>query len=133
MDSQQQWEKLLNSTEGKEYLDQLVNQAKMSLRDNKVMPLPKTKEKVYVFYSDPGHGWLAVKKKELNELGIEKKISSYSYQNGGTVYLEEDCDMPIFLNAKKAKGVEVKYRDMYKEKTVIRSYSHYQVPQLENV
>jgi len=62
----------------------------------------------YDFYSDPGHGWLAVKYDELVELGIADKISGYSYKRGNDVYLEEDCDMAIFMQAMEAKGVQIK-------------------------
>jgi hypothetical protein len=56
--------------------------------------------KKYIFHTDPAHGWLAVKRKELEELGLLDKISPYSYQRGETVYLEEDADMALFHNAK---------------------------------
>ena len=49
------------------------------------------------FYSDPGHGWLAVKKEDVELLNLE--ISPFSYQKGKTVYLEEDCDASKFLDA----------------------------------
>jgi hypothetical protein len=62
----------------------------------------------YSFYSDPGHGWLHVKLDELVELGIQDKISHYSYIRGNDVYLEEDCDMSTFMNAMEAKGVQIK-------------------------
>jgi len=78
--------------------------------------------KTYVFHTDPGHGWLAVKRKELKELGIEKEISSYSYQRGKTVYLEEDADAQRFLAAKKAKGDKVDIRSSHQENTPIRYY-----------
>lgn len=54
----------------------------------------------YRFFSDPGHGWLEVPKKELAELGIAEKISAYSYQSRQMAYLEEDCDLAVFLRAK---------------------------------
>lgn len=66
--------------------------------------------KIYKFYSDPGHGWLAVKRVELEELDILYKISTYSYQKGATVYLEEDRDLDIFFTAyKKMYGKVPKY------------------------
>ena len=55
------------------------------------------------FYSDPSHGWLKVKRQELVELGIESKISGYSYQKGDAVYLEEDSDASKFMDAWEAK------------------------------
>lgn len=51
------------------------------------------------FYTDPGHAWLEVDRLELFRLGIESKISGYSYQNKDKVYLEEDCDCAIFFEA----------------------------------
>ena len=51
------------------------------------------------YYMDPGHGWLAVSRNQLTRLGIEGQITGFSYQKGQTVYLEEDGDMSLFLNA----------------------------------
>ncbi len=62
------------------------------------------------FHQDPGHGWYAVKRTLLNEVGVQDQISSYSYQNGQTVYLEEDRDAGLFLEAAKAKGYEFKLK-----------------------
>ena len=55
----------------------------------------------YKLLTDPGHGWLSVRRSELYDLGIASLISSYSYQKGNRVYLEEDCDLNIFIQAKK--------------------------------
>jgi len=61
------------------------------------------------FYSDPGHGWGAVKRKVLIELGILDKITGFSYQKGQTVYLEEDLDLSTFTTALALKGVVFSY------------------------
>ena len=58
----------------------------------------------YDFISDPGHGWLKVPRSEVNSLGIGPKVSSFSYEQGDYVYLEEDCDASLFVEAKKAKN-----------------------------
>lgn len=50
-------------------------------------------------YADPGHSWLKVPRKLIRELGIEEKISGFSYQLGEFAYLEEDCDIAIFFKA----------------------------------
>lgn len=63
------------------------------------------------FHSDTGHGWLAVKRKEVESLGLVDKISSFSYQKGKTVYLEEDVDAGLFLKAMKDSGTEVEVKD----------------------
>lgn len=78
--------------------------------------------KKYIFHTDPGHGWLAVKRKELKDLEILDKISGCSYQKGSTVYLEEDCDASIFIRTLREKGIEVAYQESYREYTPIRSY-----------
>lgn len=81
--------------------------------------------KTYVFHSDAGHGWLAVKRTELKALDILGKISTYSYQKGGTVYLEEDGDYSIFVNAKRAIEQQVEIRDSYRDTSPIRNYMHF--------
>ena len=60
------------------------------------------------FYSDPGHGWLEVDRDLLVDLGIADEVSSYSYQRGDKVFLEEDCDFSRFASAMKAAGREFK-------------------------
>lgn len=78
------------------------------------------------FFSDPGHGWLSVKRAYLNELGIEHLITPYSYQRGASVYLEEDCDAPRFCAAAKDYGWEIKFKESYTDKrSPIRSYDHF--------
>lgn len=58
------------------------------------------------FHSDPGHGWLAVPTAEVERVGLAGKISGYSYrsESGTTLYLEEDCDAPAYLDALRALG-----------------------------
>ena len=86
--------------------------------------------KLYKFYSDAGHGWLAVKRAELVELGLADKISGYSYQRGQTVYLEEDSDMSKFCLA-KGWTTATEFRDntvspgKYRDRSPIRSYDPY--------
>jgi hypothetical protein len=54
---------------------------------------------MYTFHHDGGHGWLEVNRADLVALHIADKITSYSYQKGDKVFLEEDCDMAEFLYA----------------------------------
>lgn len=78
------------------------------------------------FYSDPGHGWLAVKRSILADWGLDNAITGYSYQRGGTVYLEEDCDCSTFLAAARARGIELSIIEKSTSKySPIRSYDHY--------
>lgn len=64
----------------------------------------------FKFHSDAGHGWLAVKFDMLVDLSIQTKISGCSYVKNKTVYLEEDCDMGMFIKA---------YQEKYKNKPEI--------------
>jgi hypothetical protein len=79
--------------------------------------------KTYHNYTDPGHGWLRVTKKELELLGVADKISSCSYMRGDVAFLEEDCDDPLFLQAQKVLTV---IKDHYSNKfSKIRNYDSY--------
>ena len=79
-------------------------------------------EFIFTRHEDPGHSWLEVSKRLLDELGITEKISSYSYRYGDTFYLEEDCDMEIFANAWKAKKPDspLSIRNQYQESSFVR-------------
>jgi hypothetical protein len=78
-------------------------------------------KKVYDFYADPGHGWLKVKLSELVKLNILHEISQYSYIRKDDVYLEEDCDLSVFM---KAKGIDIKFREHHSNKSSkIRNYN----------
>ena len=81
---------------------------------------------VIKFYADPGHGWGAVKRKVLDQLGIANQITAYSYQKGQTVYLEEDCDLATFATAMNLRGVILKYEQKHINRThPIRNYENY--------
>ena len=78
------------------------------------------------FYSDSGHGWLAVKRGLISGLGIAHKISTYSYQRGDTVYLEEDCDLSEFMSAARQLGMSIEFNDKHTNgRSPIRSYETY--------
>ena len=52
----------------------------------------------FTFHTDPSHGWLEVHASELFNVGlVPSDFSAYSYQQGDVVYLEEDCDAPVFI------------------------------------
>lgn len=65
--------------------------------------LPISERHKFTFYSDPGHGWLAVSMDLIFALGIERDITPFSYRNGETAYLEEDSDMSTFINALRSR------------------------------
>jgi hypothetical protein len=79
------------------------------------------------FYTDSGHGWLAVKRDLLVTLGITHKITAYSYQRGETAYLEEDCDLSEFMSAARQAGIDVQFTYKHTNgRHPIRSYARYQ-------
>jgi hypothetical protein len=86
------------------------------------------------FYCDPGHGWLRVPINLIKDLGIQNKISQYSYMNFEYVYLEEDLDATTFFDAFKEKyGSAPKYKNAMSERpSKVRSYARYDVRFIEH-
>ena len=84
---------------------------------------------MYIFHSDPGHGWLQVTRQELKDLGILDKISHYSYQKRGDVYLEEDCDYSLFAERMKELGkpFEIKEINSQSKDSIVRSYEGFKL------
>jgi|LauGreDrversion4_2_1035121.scaffolds.fasta_scaffold168988_2 hypothetical protein len=85
---------------------------------------------VKFFHSDAGHGWLAVKTRELADLGIADKITAFSYTKGKSSYLEEDVDMALYINTQRDSGVTVEVRQgkRWDKKSPIRAFPSYQAP-----
>ncbi len=79
------------------------------------------------WYSDPAHSWLKIKYSELEKLGIQCEISSFSYRNGDDVYLEEDCDAPKYINAmnKVGKALYFKTGSDSNRSSRVRNYDSY--------
>jgi hypothetical protein len=86
--------------------------------------------KKYTYRQDPGHGWVQVSLFELQTLGVADKISSYSYQDGGTCYLEEDCDAEKWMQAYKSQhGDYPAIQDVvYPKDCFIRKLPRYKKP-----
>jgi len=81
------------------------------------------------FISDPGHGWVEIPKGLLTTLGISPaRISTYSYQNDTHIYLEEDCDAGVVIEALKARGDEVEFESVYQDPTPIRNMRAWRIP-----
>jgi|Laugresp1bdmlbsn_1035097.scaffolds.fasta_scaffold05700_7 hypothetical protein len=81
----------------------------------------------FKYYQDPGHGWGAVKRNVLVDLGILNKISPFSYQKGDTVYLEEDCDLSTLTTALSNKGIWVEHVSKHTNgRSPIRNYASFQ-------
>jgi hypothetical protein len=78
------------------------------------------------YYTDPGHGWLAIKPKVLNDLEVADKITVFSYQKGQTVYLEEDCDAFLVMQKLSEKGITVTFdRKHTNNRSPIRNYNRF--------
>lgn len=84
-------------------------------------------QKTFDFYSDSGHGWMKVPKTLLQFLGVEKKISGFSYMRGEFAYLEEDCDATVFCNAFESRfSMTPKFRSHNTDgRSRIRGYRSY--------
>lgn len=88
----------------------------------------KTIQKRFYYYNDPGHGWLAVKRKFAQDVMGQDftTISAYSYQRGDTIYLEEDCDMHRLLECVTRRGIYYEICHKHTNKySPIRSYDNF--------
>jgi len=78
------------------------------------------------FYADPGHAWMAAPLGLLDHLQLLDNITSYSYIRGGMAYLEEDLDAGTLIQALKARGVDVAFRErLAKGYSRIRNHDPY--------
>ena len=88
------------------------------------------KNPTFMFYCDPGHGWIRVPRTTLVELGIAEKITRFSYAKGKYAYLEEDLDASTFIKAYATANnndmpqMKEKYTNKYSS---IRDYPSYVV------
>ena len=69
-----------------------------------------TKRHTLTIYSD-GHAWLAVPMALFRSLNIADRISVYSHMSLSCVYLEEDHDMGIFMQAAREAGMEISFKE----------------------
>lgn len=68
----------------------------------------------FPFHSDPGHGWLEVNAADAASVGLSpQSFSKYSYQDGATMYLEEDCDAPKFVRVWERHHGTLAMSDVY--------------------
>lgn len=80
----------------------------------------------YIYHTDPGHGWIEVPVVDLQELGLTTAdFTRFSYIKHDKVYLEEDCDAAVFVNAYAEKyGVRPKFRELHTGvDSMIRNYT----------
>ena len=88
--------------------------------------------RTFAYIQDPGHGWLRVPHSEFAQYPeIHSLVSTYSYQSDKYVFLDEDADMALFINARANAGVVTKtkpYQNKSRE-SKIRKYDAYSPPQ----
>jgi hypothetical protein len=80
----------------------------------------------YIYHHDSAHGWLEVPAGEIKAMGLEKRISPYSYSYQDKVYLEEDLDVGTFINIRKLLSKPISIQNSYLDgMCYIRDYPHY--------
>jgi hypothetical protein len=75
-------------------------------------------------HSDASHGWLEVSK-SMARLHLREKylqISCFSFMRGKTLYLEEDSDAPLLIEAMRKAGINVKFEELDTDDSPIRQY-----------
>ena len=79
--------------------------------------------------TDPGHGWGIAPREDLANFGLLDKVSPYSYEKGDLVFLEEDCDLGLYVLALKARGYEIKFVENHTNfDSRIRNYARFNLP-----
>jgi len=88
--------------------------------------------RTFAYIQDPGHGWLRVPNAEFAQYPeIHSLVSTCSYQSDKYVFLEEDVDMQLFIDARNKAGVVTKtkpYTNKSRE-SKIRKYPQYSRPE----
>jgi len=78
-------------------------------------------------YEDRGHAWAKVKRTLLQRLKLEAHVSPYSYQKGDYVYLEEDVDLGLLVNALNRQGIGYIFKEHYTDgRSRVRSFDQFQ-------
>lgn len=94
------------------------------MQKNTVQKKETVRPSELTFHHDAGHGWLAVPFSLI--LPILHEVSSFSYYNGSFVYLEEDCDLSLFIRYMGwMKGETLDFNDVYDgDHSFIRDLKH---------
>ena len=66
-----------------------------------------------VYISTPRHGYFKVNGDDLREIKISQSFSEYSYfdEDNDVFYLEEDCDVSMFMKRCELDGIQVNVTD----------------------
>lgn len=81
------------------------------------------------FLETPRHGYLKVSGDDAREVKLSQSFSGYSYfdEDNDIFYLEEDCDMPMFMKRCELDGIslvtEEDYLDDDDEESTIRCHN----------
>ncbi len=80
----------------------------------------------FTYLQDPSHGWLLVTRAELEEVGLDARdLSCCSYVDRDVYALEEDCDMPLFLERLAQRGVAYQIIDQHIDRDAhVRRWQH---------
>ena len=86
-------------------------------------------EKAYTMHIDDGHAWAEVPYRDILAVGLrDANFSKFSYAHINKLYqavmfLEEDIDVRIFLNAAHEHGITVIFKEKFhKGNAPVRSY-----------
>jgi hypothetical protein len=84
-------------------------------RDNlRLVPAEALEPRTFTYLQDPGHGWLIVSRGDLAGAGMSPAdFSPCSYVREDTFALEEDCDMPRFLQRLDERGIPYRLREQH--------------------
>jgi hypothetical protein len=86
----------------------------------------REKKFTIIVYSDPSHSWGKVRREVLKNLKLESNVSSYSFQRGEYVYLEEDNDLPMLCQALYDNNTRVVFIEKHTDKpSRVRTYASY--------
>jgi len=110
----------------------LLNDTTPKIKQVRNISEKKRIKKSFSYIQDPGHGWLSVSHEDIIATGVKSLISPYSYMNSTRVFLEEDRDMSIFLDAAKILGWDVELKSSTVDKTSIRGYAVYNQEWIDN-
>ena len=81
------------------------------------------------YIQDPSHGWVKVPVSLLQKLGLETRITPFSYRRNDYVYLEEDCDFTTLADALNDREIPfiLDRKVAYRKHSKIRSYQPYYI------
>jgi hypothetical protein len=91
------------------------------------------KTKTLLMYEDPGHAWCKVRRDDKIFQMIAKDVTYFSYQNGKSVYLEEDCDLGLYYNKLVELGYQIKWKYKPDNESRIREYAPYKYTEVSPV